>query len=114
MDITEKYRPKELFGVIGQTTAINQIKRIIDSRGLAGSCWWISGPSGSGKTFSSLKLARGLVGPTGKIAFIDTENGSGKLYADLTEFITLTFNRRLITRSSLAQSRKPRKQGSIV
>ena len=46
----------------------------------------IVGPSGSGKTFSALRLARGLVGPTGRIAVIDTENGSAKLYSDLTEF----------------------------
>jgi hypothetical protein len=46
----------------------------------------ITGPSGSGKTFGALKLARGLVGSRGKIAFVDTENGSGKLYYNLTEF----------------------------
>ena len=50
MDITEKFRPKNLSDVIGQTTAVNQIKRIIDSRGLAGSCWWINGSTGTGKT----------------------------------------------------------------
>jgi hypothetical protein len=31
-------------------------------------------------------LARGLIGPTGKIAYIDTENQSAKLYSDVTEF----------------------------
>lgn len=40
------------------------------------------GQSGSGKTYSALLLARGLVGPTGKIALIDTESGRGSLYAD--------------------------------
>ena len=49
----------------------------------------LTGCSGSGKTFSGLKLARGLVGPTGKIAVIDTENGSAKLYSNLTEFFHL-------------------------
>ena len=49
----------------------------------------ISGPSGSGKSYSSLRLARGLVGPSGKIAVIDTENGIAKLYSDLTEFYHL-------------------------
>jgi len=34
----------------------------------------IAGPSGSGKTHSSIRYARGLVGPDGKIGFIDTEN----------------------------------------
>ena len=50
MDITEKYRPRKLSGVIGQTTAVHQIKRVIESRGLAGSCWWITGATGTGKT----------------------------------------------------------------
>lgn len=38
----------------------------------------ICGPSGSGKTYSSLLIAHGL---GGKIALLDTENGSGDLYA---------------------------------
>jgi len=42
----------------------------------------IEGPSGSGKTYSALRIARGLVGPTGKIAVIDTEKDSARLYAD--------------------------------
>lgn len=33
------------------------------------------GPSNSGKTFSSLRLARGIAGPKGKIAVLDTEGG---------------------------------------
>jgi len=39
--------------------------------------------SGCGKTYSSLLLARGFVGPQGKIALIDTESGRGELYADV-------------------------------
>jgi nucleoside-triphosphatase THEP1 len=46
----------------------------------------ITGTSGSGKTYSALRLARGLVGETGRIAFIDTENGSATLYDTLTAF----------------------------
>lgn len=43
----------------------------------------ITGPSGSGKTYSALRLATGL----GKrIALLDTENGSGELYADLCPY----------------------------
>jgi hypothetical protein len=49
----------------------------------------VTGPSGSGKTYSALRLARGLVGPGGKIALIDTENGSASLYADRFEFDVL-------------------------
>ena len=42
----------------------------------------IIGGSGSGKTYSALLLARGLVGPGGKIVVIDTEGGRSKIYAD--------------------------------
>jgi hypothetical protein len=40
----------------------------------------MSGPAGSGKTYSALLLAQGL---GGRIGLIDTEHGSGDLYADL-------------------------------
>ncbi len=40
----------------------------------------MSGPAGSGKTYSALLMAHGLSGPIG---MIDTEHGSGDLYADL-------------------------------
>jgi len=40
------------------------------------------GPSGSGKTLSALRMARGLVGPSGKIVVVDTENGRAKFYAE--------------------------------
>ena len=43
----------------------------------------ITGPAGSGKTYSSLLLAKGL---GGHIAMIDTENGSGDLYAELCDY----------------------------
>lgn len=49
----------------------------------------ITGPSGSGKTFSALRLAHGLVGPSGRVALIDTENGSASLYADRFDFDTV-------------------------
>lgn len=41
------------------------------------------GFSDSGKTYSALRLARGLVGPSGTIVVIDTENKRAKLYAGL-------------------------------
>ena len=44
------------------------------------------GISNSGKTYSSLLLARGLVGPQGKIAFVDTENRRALLYNHITKF----------------------------
>lgn len=43
----------------------------------------ITGPAGSGKTYSALQLAFGL---GGKIAMIDTENGSGDLYSNLGDY----------------------------
>lgn len=38
--------------------------------------------SGCGKTFSALLLARGIAGPNGRIALVDTEAGRGSLYSD--------------------------------
>ena len=43
----------------------------------------VTGPSGSGKTYGALRMGFGL---GKKIALIDTENGSGSLYADLGEY----------------------------
>lgn len=45
----------------------------------------LCGPSGSGKTYSALLIAQGLA-PAGKIALIDTERGSGELYAHLVDY----------------------------
>lgn len=42
--------------------------------------------SGAGKTFSALLLARGFVGPNGKIGMIETESGRGEAYADPREY----------------------------
>ena len=47
----------------------------------------IVGPAGSGKTYGALLVAMGL---GGKIAMIDTENGSGDLYAGLGEYDVCT------------------------
>lgn len=46
----------------------------------------LTGVSGSGKTYSALRLARGLVGPSGRIALIDTENHSASIYASEFDF----------------------------
>lgn len=43
----------------------------------------ILGMSGSGKTYSAILIARGLVGPQGKIAMLDTETGRGLIYANM-------------------------------
>ena len=42
--------------------------------------------SGAGKTYSSLLLARGFVGSSGKIGMIETESGRGEAYADVKEY----------------------------
>lgn len=53
----------------------------------------IAGPSGSGKTYSSLQMAKGLLGDEPmtdeKVAFVDTEHGSGSLYADRFNYAVL-------------------------
>lgn len=49
----------------------------------------IAGPAGSGKTKTSLLLMRGLVGPTGKIALVDTEGGRASNYAKQEKFDTV-------------------------
>lgn len=38
--------------------------------------------SGAGKTYSALQLARGFVGPRGKIGMIETESGRGEAHVD--------------------------------
>ena len=49
----------------------------------------ITGPAGSGKTYGALLIAQGL---GGKIAMIDTENGSGDMYAGMCEYDIETLN----------------------
>jgi len=46
----------------------------------------IYGPAGSGKTFTALRIAKGIVGPEGRIAVIDTERGTASKYADRFDF----------------------------
>ena len=46
----------------------------------------VAGPSGSGKTYSSLLLAKGVMGSLNKVVIIDTENGSADLYSHLGEY----------------------------
>lgn len=42
--------------------------------------------SGAGKTYSALLIARGFVGPNGRIGMIETESGRGEAYADPVEY----------------------------
>lgn len=54
------------------------------------------GPAGSGKTYSALGIARGLAGPAGKVAVIDTERASASLYADAFDFDVASLDRASI------------------
>jgi AAA domain len=47
----------------------------------------LAGPSGSGKTMSALKVAKGIGGP---VCLIDTERGSGDLYANLYDYSVIS------------------------
>lgn len=51
----------------------------------------LTGPSGSGKTYSALLMASGMTS-WDKIALIDTENGSGDLYAQLGPYSVITLS----------------------
>lgn len=55
----------------------------------------ITGPAGSGKTYGALLIAFGL---GGRIAMIDTENGSGELYSNMGDYdvqaLTAPYNPR--------------------
>lgn len=51
----------------------------------------LAGAAGSGKTYSSLLIAQGLL-KQGKIGLIDTERGSGDLYAGEFEYDTYLLN----------------------
>lgn len=53
----------------------------------------LSAVSGGGKTYSSILIAKGLAkGDLSKVALIDTENGSGDLYANLGEYNVFTLD----------------------
>ena len=51
----------------------------------------IDGPTGAGKTWTSLEVARELVGDEGTILLIDTEDGSSGLYGDIYDFDVVEF-----------------------
>lgn len=51
----------------------------------------LAGPSGAGKTLSALLLAYGITNDWSKIAFIDTEHGRAKFYANRSDFETGEF-----------------------
>jgi hypothetical protein len=70
----------------------------------------LCGPSGSGKTYSALLIAQGLA-PGGRVALIDTENGSGELYADMTDYDTATLRAPFTPERYIALIRDAEKAG---
>ena len=68
----------------------------------------ITGPAGSGKTYSALLIAFGL---GGKIAMIDTENGSGDLYANLGDYDICSLTAPYDVRKYLALINEAEKAG---
>ena len=68
----------------------------------------ITGPAGSGKTYSALLLAFGL---GGKVAMIDTENGSGDLYAHLGDYDIVNMHAPYDPRKYLKAIQEAEKEG---
>lgn len=74
----------------------------------------LSGRSGSGKTFSAFRLARGLVGPEGKIFVGDTERGRASLYADIFDFQGVEMSPPYTSQSHIDMIEAAEKQGADV
>ena len=68
----------------------------------------ITGPAGSGKTWGALTLAQGL---GGRIAMIDTENGSGDLYADMCSYDVETLTAPYSVQKYLAAIHEAEEEG---
>lgn len=68
----------------------------------------ITGPTGSGKTFSALRLAKGI---GGKMAVIDTENGSASLYSEKFDFDVLDLTPPFTTEKYIAAINAAEKAG---
>lgn len=69
------------------------------------------GPAGSGKTYGALLIAMGL---GGKIALIDTENGSGDLYAHLGDYDVCTLDAPYTVQKYLAAIEEAEQAGYSV
>lgn len=57
MSLFERYRPTTLDAVVGQSSAVNLIRRLESSGSLTGRAYWIAGPTGTGKTTIARILA---------------------------------------------------------
>jgi len=65
----EKYRPKDLDGVLGQEEIVRKLKRYIDKGSMPHLLF--SGPSGVGKTTTALALGNEIYGENKKANFIE-------------------------------------------
>lgn len=68
----------------------------------------MQGATGSGKTFSALRFAKGFAG---KVAVLDTENGSASLYSDKFEFDVLEMNPPFLTDKYILGIKEAEKAG---
>ena len=68
----------------------------------------ITGTAGSGKTYGALLVAQGL---GGRIAMIDTENGSGDLYSNLCDYDILPLKAPYDIKKYLNAIREAEKEG---
>lgn len=73
----------------------------------------IAGPSGSGKTFSALAIAAGMA-KGGKVAVIDSENGSASLYSEKFKFDTAVIRPPYTVEKFLAALREAEAAGYAV
>lgn len=68
----------------------------------------MQGATGSGKSFSALRFAKGF---GGKVAVLDTENGSASLYSDKFEFDVLEMNPPFMTEKYITGIKEAEKAG---
>ncbi len=62
MNLYEKHRPQRLSEIVGQTSAVKILKKVITA-GVGGRAFWISGISGSGKTSLARIIADNIADP---------------------------------------------------
>lgn len=81
VQLTEKYRPRELGDIIGQSKVVERVRRL-SSRGLGGRAYWISGGSGTGKTTLG-RIIAGMVADDYSITEIDAGSLTVSALADI-------------------------------
>ena len=81
----EKYRPKTLDAVLGQSKAVEQVKRLL-CRGAGGRAFWISGASGTGKT----TLARIIASTIADDSFVTEYDSADNITTAILDEISRT------------------------